>query len=226
MDYSSLPFADGDLPLRITEPICFHLKKDGRAVTLLPVHDPQVVPKGLIETLREEFNFVIEEGLTYPHHQKMDHHQFVHYWFHSFAAILLEGTYSGWKQVPDGNWSELFLGTFYVKPNYLGRCSHVCNAGFVVAHSKRGLGLGRELGAKYLVWGPQLGYAYSVFNLVFETNVASMRIWDSLGFERIGYVKNVAALRGVDGLVGAYMYGKDLTEEQRRNEEMKKQEKK
>ena len=37
-----------------------------------------------------------------------------------------------------------------------------------------------------------------------------MRIWDSHGFEKIGYVKNVAALKGVKGLVGAYMYGKSF----------------
>lgn len=73
-----------------------------------------------------------------------------------------------------------------------------------------GLGLGKELGAKYLDIAPRLGYVYSVFNLVFETNVPSLKIWDSLGFERIGYVKNVAVLKGHDKLVGAYMFGKDL----------------
>ncbi|KAF1355774.1 hypothetical protein EJ07DRAFT_167954 [Lizonia empirigonia] len=36
------------------------------------------------------------------------------------------------------------------------------------------------------------GFTYSVFNLVYETNVASMRIWDSLGFERIERARNVA----------------------------------
>lgn len=161
---------------------------------------------------------MIEEGLTYPYHEPMDYDQFVAYWFHGFVAILLEGTFSDWNEVPDGNWSDIFLGTFYVKPNYLGRCSHVCNAGFLVAHKKRGLGLGRELGTKYLVWGPQLGYVYSVFNLVFETNIASMRIWDSLGFEKIGYIKNVAVLKGFDRLVGAYMYGKSFRETKNGNE--------
>ena len=89
----------------------------------------------------------------------------------------------------------------------------MCNAGFVVNHEKRGLGLGKELGRKYLVWAPQLGYVYSVFNLVFETNIASLKIWDGLGFERIGYVKNVAVLKGHKHLVGAHMFGKDLVSE-------------
>lgn len=213
MDLASLPFADGDLPRRISQPICFNLAKDGRPVTLLPVHDKSTVPGALVDVLRDEFNHVIDEGKTYPHHTTMSRAEFCDYWFHSFAAILVEGTFSSWSQVGEpagGDWRRVFLGTFYVKPNYPGRCSHVCNAGFVVAHLKRGLGLGRELGQKYLVWGPQLGYRYSVFNLVFETNVASLRIWDSLGFDRIGYIKDVAVLKGSEGLVGAYMYGKSF----------------
>lgn len=210
MDYSTLPFAEGKSPLQITQSINFSLRKDGRPVTLLPANDSSVVPSTLVEKMCQEFNFVIEEGLTYPHHTTMTIEQFSSYWFQSFAAIMVEGTYSSWQDISNSNWDEAFLGTFYIKPNYIGRCSHVCNAGFVVAHNKRGLGLGRELGAKYLVWAPQLGYVYSVFNLVFETNLASMHIWDSLGFERIGYVKNVAALKGIDGLVGAHIYGKDL----------------
>ena len=83
-----------------------------------------------------------------------------------------------------------------MKPNYTGRCSHVCNAGFVVNHEKRGLGLGKELGAKYLVWGPQLGYVYSVFNLVFETNTASLRIWNSFRFRPYWLCQECGRVKG------------------------------
>lgn len=146
----------------------------------------------------------------------MAYDDFVSYWFSGgFVAILLEGDYkSGFKKEEfyesSDFWREKFLGNFYIKPNYTGRCSHVCNAGFIVNHDKRGLGLGKELGRKYLHYAPQVGYVYSVFNLVFETNIASLKIWDSLGFDRIGYVKNVAVLKGEKNLVGAIMYGKDL----------------
>ncbi|KAK6456401.1 uncharacterized protein RJT20DRAFT_128280 [Scheffersomyces xylosifermentans] len=214
----SLPFADGKFEAtpKITEPIKFALEKDpSRKVTLFPVHDHTQVPKALIEVLQDEFNYVVEEGKTYPHYQQMNYDEFVHYWFHAFVAILIEGEYESLndealKSRTKSQWKDIFLGNFYVKPNYIGRCSHVCNGGFVVSHEKRGLGLGKELGRKYLVWGPQLGYVYSVFNLVFETNVASLKIWDSLGFERIGYVKNVAVLKGSDKLVGAHMFGKEF----------------
>ena len=55
------------------------------------------------------------------------------------------------------------------------------------------------------------GYTYSVFNLVYETNVASCRIWDALGFKRIGRVKGCGSLRShPDGYIDAIIYGRDL----------------
>ena len=55
------------------------------------------------------------------------------------------------------------------------------------------------------------GYSYSVFNLVYETNVASCRIWDALGFKRIGRVKGCGNLRShPEELVDAIIYGRDL----------------
>ena len=55
------------------------------------------------------------------------------------------------------------------------------------------------------------GYTYSVFNLVYETNVASCRIWDALGFKRIGRIKACGNLRSrPDDLVDAIIYGRDL----------------
>ena len=55
------------------------------------------------------------------------------------------------------------------------------------------------------------GYTYSVFNLVYETNTASLRIWDALGFKRIGRVKCAGALRSYpDTLIDAVIYGRDL----------------
>lgn len=213
-----LPFADGKYEKcpKITECDTFRLAKDNRVVTLVPFYSASEIPGPLLEVLFDQFNRVIAEGRTYPMHELMLMEEFIEYLFQGMAAVLLQGQFqkNAHGLVAENHdyawWSENYLGHFYIKPNYVGRCSHVCNAGFVVNDAMRGLGLGKELGAKYLLWAPRLGYVYSVFNLVFETNVASRRIWESLGFEKIGYVKNVAVLRGETELVGAYMYGKDL----------------
>ncbi|EGV61229.1 hypothetical protein PSN45_001513 [Yamadazyma tenuis] len=209
-----LPFAGNQFPAVVTEPIMFNLAKNGQPVTLLCINDASQVPPSLMRVLYREFKYIVDEGLTYPHHVTMDYQGFQEYWFHHFVGVLVEGHYASVQELPieesEQFWDERYLGDFYVKPNYIGRCSHVCNAGFKTHHGKRGLGLGKELGRKYLEVAPQLGYKYSVFNLVFETNKASLKIWDDLGFERIGYVKNAAVLKGHDGFVGAVMFGKDL----------------
>lgn len=53
-----------------------------------------------------------------------------------------------------------------------------------------------------------------MFNLVYETNVASCRIWDALGFKRIGRVPGCGNLKSYPGqLVDAIIYGRDLGSE-------------
>ncbi|KAF2433782.1 hypothetical protein EJ08DRAFT_647080 [Tothia fuscella] len=109
------------------------------------------------------------------------------------------------------DWEKECLGSFYIKPNYPGRSSHVCNGGFLVTDGARNRGVGRLMGEGYLEWAPKLGYTYSIFNLVYETNVASCRIWDALGFKRVGRVKGCGNLKSYPNqLIDAIIYGRDL----------------
>ena len=57
------------------------------------------------------------------------------------------------------------------------------------------------------------GYTYSVFNLVYESNTASTKIWDSLGFKRIGRVPGCGNLKSFEEPVDAIIYGRDLKAE-------------
>lgn len=207
-----LPFADRTYSTldRTLENVEFQLEKTGETVTLVTAARAEDVPAGLLRQAWQEMNYVIDEGRTYPHYKLMSYDEFLAYLFEDTAAILVEGQFDKSWSGDDAFWASKYMGHFYVKPNYIGRCSHVCNAGFIVHHERRGLRLGLELGKQYLKLAPTLGYVYSVFNLVFETNPASIRIWDALGFERIGYIKKVAMLKGEADLVGAHMFGKDL----------------
>lgn len=54
------------------------------------------------------------------------------------------------------------------------------------------------------------GYTYSVFNLVFANNPASIRIWEKLGFEVIGRVPKAARLANSEELVDALIFGRGL----------------
>lgn len=48
------------------------------------------------------------------------------------------------------------------------------------------------IGRKFVEFAPQLGYKAVFFNLVFEDNIASIRIWQALGFTTTGRVPNAA----------------------------------
>lgn len=138
------------------------------------------------------------------------------YWFANFGAAMILGEIDSVEDVTlmeerGVDWTKECLGSFYVKPNYPGRSSHVCNGGFLVTDAARNRGVGRLMGECYLDWAPKLGYTYSVFNLVYETNVASLRIWDALGFKRIGRVKGCGNLKSYpDQYIDAIIFGREL----------------
>lgn len=180
--------------------------------TIVPFASSQQVPASLAAYLCDQLNKEIEGGDTYPMIEPFAADKFAAYWFQNFGAIMLLGNIEKPEDVVEGkDWSRECLGSFYIKPNYPGRSSHVCNAGFIVTDASRNRGVGRLMGEAYLDWAPRLGYTYSVFNLVYETNVASCRIWDALGFKRIGRVKDCGNLRSYPGqLIDAIIYGRDL----------------
>ncbi|KAL8814230.1 MAG: hypothetical protein Q9223_006529 [Gallowayella weberi] len=184
--------------------------------SLIPFSNPNDVPHSLLNYLCSQLNREIEKGDTYPMISAMPLSTFGPYWFQNFAAIMILGDVQSIEEVVNLenrgiDWGEVCLGSFYVKPNYPGRSSHICNGGFLVTEAARNRGVGRLMGEGYLEWAPKLGYTYSVFNLVYETNVASCRIWDALGFKRIGRIKGCGNLQSYpDELVDAIIYGRDL----------------
>ena len=198
---------------------------------MIPFTSPQEVPPALLQYLCVLFNTEIEKGDTYPLTDTLSVEQFGNYWFANFGAVMLLGDVESDIELSlQGDWSKACLGGFYIKPNYPGRSSHICNGGFLVGDAARNKGVGRLMGEGYLDWAPKLvssfpssaiehlthhfakqGYTYSVFNLVYETNVASCRIWDSLGFKRIGRIKGAGNLKSYpDELIDAIIYGRDL----------------
>ncbi len=208
------PFPD---PRNPTLPVTIHprqvtLRDRQTQATIVPFVSKNQVPPSLLLYLSDQFKKEIEGGDTYPMIEPMPFEKFVSYWFQNFGAIMLLGSIDGPEEVVEGkDWAKECLGSFYIKPNYPGRSSHICNAGFLVTDASRNRGVGRLMGESYLDWAPKLAYTYSVFNLVYETNVASCKIWDALGFKRIGRVKGCGNLKSYPGrLIDAIIYGRDL----------------
>lgn len=188
------------------------LLKDGETTaTIYPIHSVEDLPEGLLAFLCDEINMEIERGETWQFFDPLDLQGFQNFWFSHFAGVMILGdspTLEGPKQ-----WEKECLGTFYIKPNFSGRCGHICTAGFLVNAGIRGKGIGRTLADCFLQWAPRLGYTTAMFSLVFETNVPIRRILESLNFRRVGRMKAAAILKGHEAPVDSIMYGKEIVSE-------------
>ncbi|GME26411.1 putative histone acetyltransferase spt10 protein [Neofusicoccum parvum] len=211
------PQPGSPLPASI-QPRTLVLRDRTTKASLIPFSAPSQVPLSLMDYLRQQLNREIEKGDTYPMLDAFTLEAFGPYWFQNFGAVMLLGDLKGGvddlrRMEEEGcSWEKHCLGSFYIKPNYPGRSSHVCNGGFLVTDGARNRGVGRLMGECYLEWAPLLGYTYSVFNLVYETNVVSCRIWDTLGFKRIGRVPGCGnlATQPEGHFVDAIIYGRHL----------------
>lgn len=133
--------------------------KDGTSTaTILPFTSLDQVPPSLVAFLHAQLSAEIEGGDTYPMLDALPLENFGPYWFGVFGAVMLEGDFKSSEDIKnlDADWSKVCLGSFYTKPNYPGRSSHVCNAGFLVTSAARNKGVGKLLGKQYLKWAPKL----------------------------------------------------------------------
>ncbi|KAF2459675.1 hypothetical protein BDY21DRAFT_282380 [Lineolata rhizophorae] len=206
-------------PGRDLMPRVMTLRDKFSIATVVPFYSLEQVPLSLLSYLCDQLNVEIERGDTYPMTEPFTLEAFGPYWFSNFGAIMFRGEAGNAEKIKEDDvggydWTKNCLGSFYIKPNYPGRSSHVCNGGFLVTDASRNQGVGKAMGKIYIEWAHSLGYTYSVFNLVYETNVVSCRIWDSLGFKKIGRVPGAGSLKSQEGkLVDAIIYGRDLTQD-------------
>ncbi|EHK23327.1 uncharacterized protein TRIVIDRAFT_124876, partial [Trichoderma virens Gv29-8] len=208
------PFPDPNNPILPPDivPRQVTLRDRQTVATIVPFASRHQIPVSLVVYLCAQINKEIDGGDTYPLMDPFSADGFADFWFQNFGAVMLLGNIESADQLLDGkDWAKECLGSFYIRPNYPGRSSHVCNGGFLVTDASRNRGAGRLMGEAYIDWAPRLGYTYSVFNLVYETNVASCKIWDALGFKRIGRVKGCGNLKSYpDRFIDAIIYGRDL----------------
>ncbi|KAK7057547.1 alternative cyclin Pcl12 [Favolaschia claudopus] len=183
---------------------------------------------GLVDYLGVVMAKEIEDGRTYPQ-ETMSADAFETYFFSGdvFVAIIYSGT-SGHEDGTQAtstidearqqrSWEECLAGFYYIKPNYPGRSSHICNGGFVVPPIQRAKGYGTALAKSYVHYAPRLGYRGSVFNLVYVNNAASVKLWEGLGFHKTGVIPKAGRLRRKDGngeeYVDAWVFYKSFVDE-------------
>ncbi|MEL6459513.1 MAG: GNAT family N-acetyltransferase [Cyanobacteria bacterium J06621_15] len=152
------------------------------------------------EVVRKLLNVIVLEGKSYPQKQALTNLDFDAYWLsgHSFVVKPM---------LPNSEFHlQEILAAFYIKPNFSGRCSHICNAGFIVQPQMRGQGIGRFMGETMLSIARSLGYQAVMFNLVFETNIPSIKLWESLKFQTIGRIPAAVELEENSYIDALIMY--------------------
>jgi hypothetical protein len=154
------PPPGGALPVGIA-PIHVTLRDRVTSATIIPFSAPNQVPLTLLAYLCDQLGREIEKGDTYPMIETLPLENFGPYWFGVFGAIMLLGEIQDGRQLHEMarrgcDWERECLGSFYIKPNYPGRSSHVCNGGFLVTDASRNKGIGRLMGETYLDWAPKL----------------------------------------------------------------------
>ena len=140
---------------------------------------------------------VFQKGETYPYSPDSTFEEVEDIWFEKDKRVYV-GLING-----------DVVGTFFIKQNKPDLGGHVANAGFIINENYSGQGLGTKMGAFGLEEAKKLGFQAMQYNYVVETNIGSIKIWERLGFEKIGFVPECFNHK-TEGLIGAYVMYKKL----------------
>ena len=129
-----------------------------------------------LDQILELWNNIIEEGIYFPQIEKLTKENADSYFkSQDFTGIAVE----------DG---EVY-GVYILHPNNIGRCGHICNASYAVSKKARGKGIGEMLVKDSMKQGSKLGYRILQFNAVVISNNTAHKLYEKLGFNKIGIVK-------------------------------------
>lgn len=101
------------------------------------------------------------------------------------------------------------IGAYLIRPNQVGRGSHVTNASYIVDENARGIGAGKTLALDSIQKAKDLGYKAMQFNFVVSTNKPAVSLWQSVGFKIIGTIPGAFKHKEL-GYVDAYIMHQDL----------------
>lgn len=143
---------------------------------------------------------IIVAGETYPYPRNTTEAQARALWMHN--DDLGRTTYLAER-------AGAVVATAYVKPNLPGLGSHVANAGWMVAPAAWGGGIGKQFAMWVIEQAKLRGFTHMQFNAVVVTNTASIRIWESLGFDTIGTIPD-AFNHATQGLTAVHIMHRRL----------------
>lgn len=122
------------------------------------------------------WNEVVEAGNAFPQINKLTEEEAYDFFKSQSASVVAEVN------------GEI-VGLYILHPNNVGRCSHIANSSYAVKASERGKNIGEELVKDSLVRGKELGFKILQFNAVVASNKAAIKLYEKLGFVKLGTVK-------------------------------------
>lgn len=140
---------------------------------------------------------VIRAGDTYALPWDMTREAACAYWFAPDHRVFV---------AVDG---DDLLGTYFLCANRQGGGDHVANAAFMTAERARGRGIARAMCDHAIKQAKELGFLAMQFNFVVATNQGAVRLWQSLGFEIVGTLRD-AFRHPTEGLVDALVMSRKL----------------
>lgn len=123
------------------------------------------------------WNEVVEEGIAFPQEEPLT--------METGTAFFASQTYCG--AAVDQETGQV-LGLYILHPNNEGRCGHICNASYAVSSAARGMRIGEKLVMDCLEQGRRFGFGVLQFNAVVASNLRARRLYEKLGFCRLGTI--------------------------------------
>ncbi|EME30558.1 N-acetyltransferase [Galdieria sulphuraria] len=148
----------------------------------------------LCEQAQLLLNLEIEAG-SYPQDKTLDMEGFCNYYLSYFAFACIEDVEHHNDDSVD------LLGSFYIKPNFPGRSSHICNTGFLVQPQWRRKGVGSVMEKAFSWLSFQLFFRAAFFNLVYVDNEASVGFWKKHGYQIVGVIPCAKKVKRDDGTI-------------------------
>ena len=129
-------------------------------------------------------------------------------------SITVEDAHNAWMVLPNATYvavndADAVVGTYYLKTNFPGQGSHVCNCGYVVAGSARGHGVATAMCIHSQDEARAAGYRCMQFNFVASSNEVAVQLWKKLGFSIVGTLPD-AFSHPVLGYIDAFVMYKKL----------------
>jgi len=123
------------------------------------------------------WNEVVEEGNAFPQTEFLDET--------SGHELFSKQSYTG---IAYNTENDEIVGLYILHPNNVGRCGHICNASYAVRKDMRGHGIGEKLVLHCISKAKELGFRIIQFNAVVKSNKRALRLYEKLGFIRLGII--------------------------------------